>query len=53
MSIDHLLRAGRFVKPKHKSEATLDVETFDVVAKDWRALKTLSILKTKDLHIVA
>lgn len=43
VSIAHLLRAGKFVKPVPKIRTSLHLESFDVSCKEWRSAMTIDV----------
>jgi hypothetical protein len=44
ISIDQLMKAGKFVKPIPKTRAVLNLESFDVAQKEWVAEKPINVI---------
>ena len=43
VSIAHLLKAGKFVKPTSNVKTTLHLESFDVNAREWKSERTMEV----------
>lgn len=43
VSIDQLMKAGKFIKPVPKTKTVLNLESFDVVQKEWVAEKPVTV----------
>lgn len=52
VSIDQLLGAGKFVKPISSTKAVLDVESFNLVKKEWKRGESLDLTMRINLPLV-